>query len=182
MKTLLGLFGPPRAGKNTVINLINQITGNQWEALSISAEIKKYSHQIVRHEFKDKEKDTPQEILGGKTPRDLYIYIGQLDEFRNDLWTSPIADWVYNVDHPKFVIESVGKQHQFNTLLTRKPCPRIILCEVHQEGRVYDSRGPIQDTRPIFRIENPATVGADLSHLVPQVERLLEWVEQQDPR
>mgnify|MGYP001809967254 CR=1 FL=1 len=144
MKTVLGLFGPPRAGKNTVISLMRSIA--EWYPLSISDEIKRYSHEITGRVFEDHEKDVPQESLNGRTPRDLYIYIGQLDEFRHDLWAGPVADIIYKMDnYQRFVIESVGKNFQWQATLNRRPCRRMLLCEVHQEGRSYDTSGPIKD-------------------------------------
>lgn len=118
---IIALFGAPRSGKTTATQLL---ASHGFRFLSIGQEIKEIAHRLVGRSFTDEEKDTPSPYLGGKTPRDLYIYVGTMDDvfdpvmfarlmMRNQL--EPRYDMFHSFD---WIIESAGKQAQWDWLVT----------------------------------------------------------------
>jgi len=162
-KTIVGVFGPPRCGKNTAVDVFVREHG--YTALSISHEIKNYSHKLVGRTFDESEKDIVFECLNGHTPRNLYIEIGQLEKYDPYMWVSKVADVIDESSCKDFIIESVGNQGQWNYLLDVFRNETLILLGIERPGFGWDSRTPIDDYEQINIIHNVSDVHS-YSHLM----------------
>jgi len=174
---ILGLTGPQRAGKTTVCSILEQEYG--WLTISIGQAIKDQLHDLVGMEFEESEKDYPSPYLRGQTPRDAYVYLGNLDEFRPDIW---VRDMIYKQYEPAMslairpaVIESVGKQFQWKAVADYChqnfiPCA---IADVSRPGCIYkDNRTSVWDVRPTFTIDN----SGDMNQLRDEIERVLNLI------
>lgn len=183
-KTIIGLFGPPRAGKNEVVKRLLGRPG--YVHLSISQAMKNLSHKAAGQVYTDAEKDVPQRTLQGRRPRDLYIQFGQMDEFVPAIWTDIVIDQILRSEHSVFVIESIGKQQQFNRMLEMLGGHAIHLIEVQANYLVngqrfspqWDTRGPIKDYNTPYVISNDGSP----DDLDPQVRTFLEAIPYFVPR
>jgi len=134
---IIGLTGPQRAGKTTILCLL--ATKHRFHPMSIAALIKDEAHRYVGKTYSDEEKDRPMPELGGKTPRDLYIQVGNLDETVRDLWVKRMFRSQYQGPDEWHVIESVGKQFQYTEI--------VRMCERARDGVVIlDSRYSVDET------------------------------------
>lgn len=143
---IIGLTGAQTVGKTTVMNVL--IEKFNAVPLSIAAQIKAHTHALVGVNFPETEKDKPQEILGGKAPRDLYIHIGNLDEYFHDLWVDKMFRAGYQGPDALHVIESVGKQFQWDRVKEFARIQRDECCilNITRAGIEYnDNRHPIVD-------------------------------------
>jgi len=152
---IIGLTGPQRAGKTTVYDHFHN--KHNFVRLSIAAQIKKEAHRLVGMEFTDAEKDEPQPTLNGATPRDLYIYIGQLDEYYFPLWVERMFRDEYQGPGTNHVIESVGKPFQWAAIMgfAHQNHDHCVIFDVSRPDYEYkDSRSPILDYHNMMRVEN----------------------------
>lgn len=130
---------------------------HRFHRLSIVAHIKDEAHRLVGRSFTDQEKDTPHSHLGGKTPRELYIYVGNLDEFNHPLWVQRMLRAGYQGPDELHIIESVGKQHQFTEVV--RFCERagdgVVILDVSRPDHTYkDNRSEIKDSMPHLVLSN----------------------------
>lgn len=171
---IVGLFGPQRSGKNEVVNHLVEKHG--FVGLSISHAIKEHAYRLLDiPAFPDAVKDTPQVILNGKTPRDLYVHIGQIDEYKPALWVDHVVASMAGNPNGNYVIESVGKLIQWKALLLNSPIRDIELVEVRRPGKFYqDNRSHIYDRYFTSVIENVF----DIKWLHNQVDL---WVDRRIP-
>jgi len=167
---LIGLVGPPRCGKNIVTDIICQYY--QAVHLSISDPMKCEAHRIANRIFREEEKDTPQKILSGKTPRDLYIHLGDIDNFVPNYWIDETIKLISPRAGARYVIESIGKQFQWNRILESAIVPRMHLIEIRRKGCVWDSRTPIKDYKHVWVIENDW----DIRHLEAKTKELMDHI------
>lgn len=153
---LVGLFGPPRSGKNSVVEVfVNKFA---FVPLSISGPIKEKSHEVAGIAYSEDEKDCSKKELSGRTPRDLYIHLGNLDDFVPQYWVDETIKRISPHRGARYIIESVGKQHQWNRILESGIVPRIHLVEVDRPGCKWDSRTPIVDSKPAWHVFNDTTL------------------------
>lgn len=174
---LVGLFGPPRSGKNSVVDVL--VKDHGFRAYSISQFIKDMVHSVVGHHFTDDQKDAPQSVLGGATPRDLYIHFGNGDDIFPGMWVSKVLDKIV-MDGlnrtSKIIIDSIGKQHQWDYIENRRITDRFYLVRIDRKDTKWDSRTPITDSQfrqQPFVIDNNGTL-YDLRDKVSAVVNQLE--------
>lgn len=153
---LIALSGPPRSGKNEVTNRLRDTWG--YTHLSISSYMKDLAHDIMKVSFSEEEKDIPKIILNGKTPRDLYIHLGGMEQFNPYMFVTPVYQYIRhmieNSDNHKFVIESIGRQAQWNFLIAERACKKMVIFNISREGTSWDSREPVKDCFPTYNITN----------------------------
>jgi len=156
---IIGLTGPQRAGKTTVYDHLEK--KHDFVKLSIAQEIKNVAHELIGFSFSDEEKDKQQLVLNMATPRDLYIYVGQMDEFQNDLWVKRMFAGGYQGPGNNHVIESVGKPFQWLAILkfaqlNNDHC--MIFDVMRPEHEYRDSRSAVVDFVPMLRVENSGSM------------------------
>ena len=167
----VGVSGPPRAGKNTIVDYLVEVYG--FHHLAVSTPIKEMSHDYAQSLFTEADKDQPQEILNGKTPRDLYIHVGNLDEFVPWLWAEPTARKIGDPE-ANWVIESVGKQGQWDTFLAMRPTPQLYVLAVDRPGCAWDNRSAIDDYVLAYDVLNDGTI----ERLHQQVDQFLALIRE----
>lgn len=156
---IIGLTGPQRAGKTTAWNYFAEKYGAI--KLSIGQSIKDVSHQMMGMVFTEEEKDEPLEQLNGRTPRDLYIHVGNLDEYKHSLFVDVMFKQGYQGPGSIHVIESVGKPFQYQAVLefAMRNSDECCIVDISRPGHEYkDSRSPILDWLPVIEIENGSSV------------------------
>lgn len=179
---IIGLTGVPRAGKTEVTKCFGELG---YQFASIGLEIKRHSHELVCREFSEEEKEVPQDHLNGKTPRDLYIAVGNLDEFVHGIWVAKMfANQIIpamEYGNERFVIESVGKQFQWDAVKSfanKMGLSNTGIIEVKRPGAdKWDNRSPVYDDVS-FVVDNNGTIG-DLHLQVAIARDLMEktWNE-----
>lgn len=177
MKPLIvGLHGAPRSGKTTISQILSKKHGFRHE--SISESIKDMAHGSIGKTYGDEEKDVPKEELGGKTPRELYIAFGNVDDTIHPVWVrqtylkikthrfmAPIFD--------SFVIESIGKQFQWDWLIENAQEEyNLALIEVVREGYTYEA---YRDSRS--RIAAKGTFSSFITNLSKPNENTMALLE-----
>lgn len=196
---VIALHGPQRSGKNTVVDIIKSYR-SRAKGFALSTRIKMFTHDILGKLFVEDDKDDP--ILNGHTPRDAYIYIGNMDQYDPGLWARlsgrEVEKWCAachmnsygEIENPGVVavIESIGKQPQWWALLEvlHKTCD-VVLVGVERPGHEYlDNRTPIFDYCRNYTIVNDGTP-SDLNGKVIHLLRLVEdrphnraWTTEQD--
>lgn len=174
---VLGIFGPQRAGKNEVVSYL--VNHHNFVSLSISAPIKRLAHTFAGCIFTDAEKDVPQPRLNGRTPRELYIQFGQLDEYAPNLFVDFIIEAMNGLNGTRFVIESVGKQAQWDRILDiAKPPVKALLSLTRPGCEWKDTRQVIADYQPVFHIDN----NSDVAALYNRVGRVVPMILESRPR
>lgn len=111
---IIGLSGPPRAGKSEYAKFLRELG---MRDLSISKTIEMYTAMFMGRNFADSEKDIEQDFLQGHTPREPRIHLGQMDQYRPDLWIVKTFELFYMGPQYDYVIESVGKQPQWDAVI-----------------------------------------------------------------
>lgn len=154
---ILGLFGPQRAGKSTLTGILR--SRKSFLDLSISKAIKDECETLMGMTFREEDKDTKLPVLNGKSPRDLYIHIGQLDEFVPSWWIDRLFRRfsVEAIKQRGGVIESVGKQAQWDWMVYHA-APLNVRCHlisVSRPGYDYkDNRTPVVGREDPYIVEN----------------------------
>lgn len=185
---IIGLTGPQRAGKTTVARILMQKHGAHF--MSIGDMLKTAAHDLlgIYPKFPDEIKDEPHPALNGKTPRELYVHVGQLDEFQGDLWVKKMLRERFQGPDSFHVVESVGKQIQWQAIrkfafVQRCPC---VIWDVMRDGAEYmDNRGAIVDHRGMFHINNNGTHGELADNVTALFNKLKEnpypwFIEKED--
>lgn len=76
-KVAILLNGPPRAGKDTAVEALAPLLGEEAEVLKFTQPVKDYTHRQAgldcRHDAYEEQKDAPLREFGGRTPRQAYI-------------------------------------------------------------------------------------------------------------
>lgn len=174
---IIGLHGAPRTGKTTVCKILSFFYG--FDHHSISMPIKNAAESAVEKTFRDKDKDIPQDVLDGKTPRELYIAFGNLDDIFHSMWVRQIFNMIETDLHEGYrshVIESIGKQHQWNWLIDNAKGFNLLLVKMTRPGHTYeaynDSRSDILPNG--IRHDTISNChGENIEHLESEVSALL---------
>ena len=156
---IIGLTGSQRAGKTTAWNYFHETHGAI--KLSIGQAIKDISHKLLGTVFMEQEKDLSMPELNGKTPRDLYIHVGNMDEFKHSLFVEEMLRQGYEGPGSVHVIESVGKPFQYLSILQHSMRNNDTCCilDIIRPGYEYkDSRRPIADWKPPIEVVNGDSV------------------------
>lgn len=155
---VIGLFGPQRSGKNTVVDHLVHVY--RFQPHSISERMKDLAHALADREWGDDDKDRRSFDLNGHMPRDLYVHIGLLERFLPTVWIDPVVDKIRKSSHKCHVIESVGTQQQWYHIARQLTGYRLILVEVIRPGFTYkDNREPITDFDTSWRLVNDKDIG-----------------------
>lgn len=170
---LVLVSGAPRAGKNTLVNGMLELLNSDKDrpiarAYSISKPIKDKAHSLLskylptvfQSSSPDHMKDDPQDCLNGYTFRDLYVHVGQMDQYAPGLWANMCADEILSnlwstkmygsfPCHRIGIVESVGKQAQFEAvmrhdLIKDEYLEKVLVIHLERPGYDYtDNRTPI---------------------------------------
>lgn len=161
-KIIVGLYGPQRAGKDTVCGILASEFG--YEVISISQMIQDECYRIFGVRYWDEEKDEPREELNGHTPRDLFIAVGKLERFNLGLWADRVMQVVMETPRAFFAVPSIGRQCQWDRILeicgwtrlaSAQEFPHPVLAFVSRPGfENWDSREPIADRLDAYSIRN----------------------------
>lgn len=173
---MIGLSGPQRSGKTTVLDILCK--NHRFHRMSIADQIKAHAHQLVGRAFTEAEKDAPQDFLNGKTPRDLYIMVGNMDDLVHNLWVNKMFRTQYEGADEFHVVESVGKMFQMVEIV--RYCERardgVVILDIRRPGFEYkDTRTPIQDTYPTLYLNNDAGIDkvvSELNELIANMPKL----------
>lgn len=169
MLKVIALTGAPRCGKNTVVDLIQKHTKvartimdqrprQRFRHLSFSDPMKEFFHLIVGTEYPESIKDMEVAAIGGKRPRDGYIYMGNMDlHFGGDLWARHSWEIRNNgrdlatYGYEGALYESVGRQGQWDYFIKLRDQGRVDtrLVTIERPGVGWtDNREPIKDPDP----------------------------------
>jgi len=170
---IIALHGPPRSGKNEFV-LLAQKELPFLDHFSLSSRIKEVAHKVMGAVFPESLKEAQLPSLNSRSPRDLYIHAGNFDTFDPGLWAKHTSKEILASNLPSegivAVIESVGKQPQWNELIQNLSAQfTLVLVEISRPGYSYtDNRSPIVDNRENFHLLNNGSV-EDFQKLVKEL-------------
>lgn len=173
---IIGLTGPQRAGKTTAWNRAGEKHGAH--RLSIAEQIKEVSHFLLETKFSDAEKDVQFEQLKWATPRHVYIYVGNMDEFDNGLWVRRMFRSGYQGPEALHIVESVGKMFQWYHIMkfALQNNDQCAILDIQRPDHEYkDSRTAIMDFLPMMRIENNGLIDRfhkDVDEVIHTMQRM----------
>lgn len=163
---ILLVNGPPRSGKDTVADLVFQITKSSRK-MKFASPLKKAVHAsfslMVPEDHFELVKEQPRDEFYGLTPRQAYI--NHSEKYMKPLYGKDIYGRLmlrqlepFSQKHgPKFiVIADCGFQEEVDTVCRKHPC---LLFRMHREGCDFsnDSRGYIRHENMIDVPNNGTT-------------------------
>jgi hypothetical protein len=174
---IIGFAGPKRAGKNTAGLLLDQYGWEKYEmSFLLRACVEKFLDFKMSDAWYEKTKD--EEILQGRTYRDLYIGIGHVlrTEISDDILTQHMIqhfgrlDKIQNmyvpnvrlnteagkiVENSGFIIEIVkdGKEYDDSEETERRIDGRYIAATIENNGSISQLHDKIKTTLENFKVE-----------------------------
>jgi hypothetical protein len=161
------LNGAPRSGKDSFARIFEDyVNPNRYDAifkehLKFSEPLKNSVHQLfglkVPHDYFEHSKDTPTDLLGGLTPRQAYIMVGEFikknlkSTFFGDVLLRRIKYILTELNAPRhyaygrifFVVSDAGFHDEAKPLIEEFGAANITLVGIQRTGTSFegDSRG-----------------------------------------
>ncbi len=170
------LNAPPRAGKDTVANIICSAYPKARH-LKLSYNLKNICHKIynldVKTEHFDDKKDIPSKVFLGKTPREIYIQFSELYMkaiHGENIWYKLLYKEIMNDKKSDiFVISDLGFQKEYDNFL-QDFGEMVSLIKISRDGCDFknDSRGYVEGKGKIYELTNNSSL-CDLTNNVKDI-------------
>lgn len=166
------LNGPPRAGKDTAVDMAMNHLGKRGSRYRFAAPLKNTIHSMfgfqgVPEEHFSKVKDVPSEIFHGMTPREAYIWLSEQvvkPKFGHDFWSKIAVTMIRQIKRPVILISDCGFVEEAHVLTKAFGKNNVAIVQLFRDGcefqtaNVKDSRSYIEADCSMFKIENNGTV------------------------
>lgn len=185
MKKIILVNGPPRSGKDTVGDIIEEIAGGQ--PVKFAASLKRATHAFfhaLRNDFSvhgevlssalsasindayfEQTKAETSALLRGLTPREAYIAVSETflkPTFDDDVFGDILADQIEGSDKKLFVVTDSGFQSEAEVLIRRFGLDNVKLIRLTRTPYTFegDSRNYIALEASTYGIRNEGTIDA----------------------
>lgn len=167
MLKLLLLNGPPRSGKDTIANYIEEKYEKvEHVKLATPLKMETLKRYLKKETFTSEEyhtycetlKDVPLEVFGGLTPRKAIIKTDKklIRERGEGYLVKALFDLMEKAPGKLYVCSDGGKPDELETLKNRTPeGSRVLLARVYRQGTSF--RGDSRGYHEPFSIENSVT-------------------------
>lgn len=176
MTTIVFFNGPPRAGKDTAGSVLFDRTttvhidkfARMLKESCHAAYGVRLRHKPAPHDYFESNKDTPQSVFFGKTPRQIYIAFSETymkPTHGQDVFGKMLLEDLRYKSHRFIAITDSGFVKEADVLINHYGAANCVLVRLSRDGCDYsnDSRSHIAlPGVSTFDIHNPGTSQADL--------------------
>lgn len=179
---IISLIGKRGAGKTTIARALCRTMG--FERLSFAGELRlECQRRYPTVDFSDDTiKDTPQDALDGRTPRDVLIQVGthEIRAKDPDFWLNRVRSIVEEHPDKNFVIDDGRFANELEWLASVGMMIRVEapFCEPDDPSEPSEAdRIRLQWTLPFTHVHNPKTPGSEervvqcIKHMIPRYLR-----------
>lgn len=156
MKSVLCLSAPPFAGKDTFAEYLTQINPSV-QHVKFARTLKQRTHALyglegIPHDHFEKNKDKPNPLFYGITPRQAYINLSEKlmkPVHGNSVWFDILMEEIKRSKYQNFVVSDMGFQFEWEAMISQ-PDIKYGLVEINRLGCSYknDSRGSLKPFGP----------------------------------
>ena len=171
MKPIILLNAPPQSGKDTLANILKSRYPVMKDSSFKNPMFYLFCHTVGMdyHTFMDLYntqgwKDTPQEFLGGKTPRALMIHISEgfiKPFFGDEYYGQQVFEQIHFFENSRedefsWVIPDSGFDSESAVLIKHYP-ERVVCIQFTRDGKTFagDSRGYVTNVPNTVKLEHP---------------------------
>ena len=169
------------AGKTTLAEFIQHyyetVTGHEGNVRKLSFVdcIKDAASQFIDFNAVWYEKDTPLEELGGKTPRDLFIFLGEgiKREFNPKFFAEKAIEEIEKTTYPLYIIDDLRFPVELDTLYDKYGADCIPIYIHAPAAKECECEGLIDPFQAVWETYNTGTLGDLYDEAVEIVEKMV---------